>query len=48
MFSRVPRRILEWPYTAGGGGGLTPPHPWPPTKVTIVGKTEIYNWENLL
>ena len=35
------REVLEWPYTEGGGGvPCTPP---PPTKVTIVGKKEIYH-----
>ena len=34
---------------SGGGGTLTPhPPPPPQTKVTIVGKTGIYNWDNLI
>ena len=33
--------ILQWPYTIGGGGGVSLPGPPPPgTKVTIVGKSD--------
>ena len=40
------REVLEWPYTTGGGG--PPPHPPLQTKVTIVGKNEIYKSANLV
>ena len=42
------REVLEWPYGVGGGG-VTPldTHPLH-TKVTIVGKKEIYRWENVV
>ena len=40
--------VLEWPYTTGGGG-VPPPPPWTlQNKVTIVGKSEIYNRENVV
>ena len=44
----LPREVLEWPYTAGGGG--LPPWTPPPlqTKGTIEGKTEISNRGNLV
>ena len=38
------REVLEWPYTTGGGA---PPPPLQ-TELTIVGKNEIYRWENLV
>ena len=41
MYRRaVPREVLEWPYTVGGG--VNPPQ----TKVTITGKNETYHWGN--
>ena len=40
--------LSQWPYTVGGGGVPLPGPPPPQTKVTIVGKNEIYNWENLI
>ena len=44
------REVLQWPYTVGGGGSPPPPlEPPPPrTEVTIVGKNEVYNGENLV
>ena len=41
------REVLEWPYTAGGGG-VPPRDPPLQTKVTIMGKNEIYHWESLV
>ena len=45
-----PREVLEWPYTRGGGGCAPPPpmDPPPPGPKAIVGKNEIYRWENLV
>ena len=40
------REVLEWPHTAGGGG--YPPDPPSPDQVTIVGKSGLYHWENLV
>ena len=43
-----PMEVLQLLYTLGGGGippSLDPP---PPTKVTVVGKNEIYNRQNLV
>ena len=42
----IPREVLEWPYTSGGGGGVPPPSSQ--TKVTLVGKNEVYHRENLV
>ena len=42
-----PRASLEYLKTKGGGSPKTPSPP-PQTKVTIVGKNEIYNRENLV
>ena len=39
---------LECPYTVGGRGVTPPWTPPPKIKVTIVGKNEIYHWENLV
>ena len=43
-FAPTPRDVSERLRNIGGG----PPPPNPNTKVTIVGKNEIYRWENLI
>ena len=46
---RTIKEVLQWPYTMSRGGTppWTPrPPPSAPTKVTIVGRNEIYNREN--
>ena len=45
------REVLEWPYTIGGAPPPPPPGPpFPPlqTKVTISGKNDVSNRENLV
>ena len=43
----VPREVLEWPYTAGGGGVPWTPLP-PPDQSDHSGKNETYHQENLV
>ena len=46
----LPQGVFRMIKTQAGGGGGSPKTPSPPpqTKVTIVGRNETYNWENLV